>query len=91
MKIRIEPSPDCEIKVDEDDDGNIIGIDITPFFAKKNGQCTVAYGTARSDSDKLLERFSLVVSAKTGQFSKQGRREHVKAAVDEEDPAEASE
>ncbi len=90
MKIRIEPSPDCEIEVEQDEGGAVIAINITPFFAKKTGQCTVAYGSSRSDGEKLLERFSLVVSAKTGQLLKQGRREHVKAAVDE-DPAETPE
>ena len=88
MKIRIEPSPDCELTIEKDDADNIIAIEITPYFAKKTGQCTVAYGTARNDSEKLLERFSLTVSAKTGQFNKQGRRGQVTAAVDE-DPADA--
>jgi len=83
MKIKLDLSPDTEISVEKDDDGNVLSLTLVPSFAKRNGHAVLAYGVATSETGKLLDRFALNVSGGTGKVSKTGRVVAVKAAVDE--------
>lgn len=85
MKIKLEIGPDCDVKVENDDQGNPVAIELTPVFTKKNGQVVVAFGVSKTDGGKQLDRFALSVSGATGKVSKTDRKEPVKAAVDEGD------
>ncbi len=87
MKIRLEIGPDCDVEVEKDDAGNPIAVLLTPVFSKKTGQVVVAFGVAKSDAGRQLDRFALTVSGATGKVSKTGRSEPVKAAVDDEEKA----
>lgn len=83
MRVKLDVSPDAEIKVIKDDEDNIISVEFEPFFGKKNGGAVLAYGEVINDNDVCLDRFSLTVSGATGKVSKGGRAEPVKAAADE--------
>lgn len=92
MRIKLDVSPDSEIKVEKDEAGNVLSVEFEPFFAKKNGQAVLAYGATINDNNVTLDRFSLVVSGATGKVTKSGRGETVKAAADEiKDAKQASE
>lgn len=88
MKIRIEATPDSDIKIEEDEAGNV-AVTITPTFGKKTGHATIGYGTVKNDAGVVLDKFMLSVSGKTGLLTKQGRRQGVTAAVDEGAPEPA--
>lgn len=82
MRVKLDVSPDAEIKVETDQDGNVLSVEFEPFFAKKAGQAVLAYGAVVNDNGVRLDRFSLVVSGSTGKVTKTGRAEPVKAAAD---------
>lgn len=83
MRVKLDVSPDSDIKVEKDEAGNVLSIEFEPFFGKKNGQAVLAYGAVINDNNVTLDRFSLGVSGATGKVSKSGRAEPVKAAADE--------
>jgi hypothetical protein len=83
MKVKLDVSPDAEMKVIKDNDDNIISIEFEPFFGKKNGGAVLAYGEVINDNNVCLDRFALSVSGATGKVAKTGRAEPVKAAADE--------
>jgi hypothetical protein len=82
MRVKLDVSPDAEIKVETDEGGNVLSVEFEPFFAKKSGQAVLAYGAVVNDNGVRLDRFSLVVSGATGKVTKTGRAEPVKAAAD---------
>lgn len=90
MKIKLELGPDVDVKVETDEDGNPIGITLSPVFTKRNGQVVLAFVAATTDGGKQLDRFALTVSGVTGKVSKSDRTEIVKAAVDEEPKQQAA-
>ncbi len=90
MKVTLEVGPDAEVEVTKDDAGNIVAIEFNPLFAKSRGAAVLAYGVAKNDKGKLLDRFTVSVSGATGKVTKTGRVEPTAAAVDsaadEDDP-----
>lgn len=82
MKIRLEVSPEAEIEIEKDEDGNPIAVVFTPLFTSRQGTAIMAYGEATSDQDQTLDSFSLVVSGTNGKISKKNRRKAVTALVD---------
>lgn len=82
MKVKLDISPDSDIKVETDEAGNVLSVTFEPFFGKRNGQAILTYGAVINDNGVVLDRFALSVSASTGKISKSGRAEPVKAAAD---------
>jgi len=89
MKVRVDISPDATMTVIEDGDGNPIAIEFEPLFVGRNSQVTLAYVQVNSDHKAILDRFSLVVSGKTGTITKKSRLITAKAFVDLEDSEKA--
>lgn len=87
MRVILEISPDADIKVEKDEDGNVISIEFVPLFAGRNASAVLAYGVAKTDTGNTLDRFSLVVSGQNGRVTKKSRTGAVKAAVDEAEAA----
>jgi len=85
VKVKLELGPDVEVVVENDENGNPVSIELTPVFSKKNGQVVLAFGVAKTDGGKQLDRFALTVSGATGKVNKTGRTASVESAVDEED------
>ena len=82
MNIRLEVSPEADIEVEKDEDGNTIAILFKPLFTSRQGTAIVAYGVAETDQGSVLDSFSLVVSGTNGKVSKKNRRKAVTALVD---------
>ena len=59
-----------------------LAIVFSPLFAARNGTAVLAYGVATSDSNKTLDRFSLLVSGQNGKVTKKSRTGSVKALCD---------
>lgn len=85
MKVKFDVSPDTEISVDQDADGNVLSVIFSPMFASAGGTAVLAYGTATTDKGKTLDRFSLVASAATGKVTKKGRTKPARARVDDDE------
>jgi hypothetical protein len=88
VRVKLEVSPDSEVEVETDADGNVISVEFTPLFAGRNAQAVLAYGVAKSDKGKVLDRFSLAVSGVNGRVLKKSRTGAVKAQVDEDEGEE---
>lgn len=82
MRVKLDVSPDSDIKVEKDEAGNVLFVEFEPFFGRKTGQAILAYGAAVNDNGVVLDRFALAVSGANGKVSKTGRAEPVKAAAD---------
>lgn len=82
MKVKLEVSPDSDIRVETDAEGNILFIEFEPFFTKKKGSVVLTYGTATNNNGAVLDRFALAVSGSNGRVTKTCRDTPVLAAVD---------
>lgn len=82
MRVKLDVSPDSDIKVEKDEQGNVLSVEFEPFFGRKTAQAVLAYGAAINDNGVVLDRFALTVSGANGKVSKTGRAEPVKSAAD---------
>ena len=83
MKVKLQIGPDTSVEVEHDANGKPIAIIFTPLFVSSKAKAVVAYGSAETDSGKMVDLFSLSVSGATGKVSKTGRATSVSAAVDQ--------
>lgn len=73
MKIRIQVSPETEVVLEKDTDGNVTGLVFSPLFTQRKGVAVLLYGNTASDNGTHLESFSLTVSGVTGKLTKKMR------------------
>lgn len=83
MKVRFDLSPDADVEIEYAEDRKTpLAIVFSPLFATRNGAAVLAYGVAESDTNKILDRFSLLVSGANGKVTKKSRTGAVKATCD---------
>jgi hypothetical protein len=91
MKIKLELSPDANLVVKTDPEGNVLDLTFTPLFTHSGTQVVLAYGHVLSDAGVLLDSFSLVVSGASGILKKKGRtKKPVKSTADKNNTAKES-
>lgn len=70
MEVRLEVSPEAEVAVEKDADGNVRAIVFKPFFTSPKARATLAYGRTKADTGTELERFALGVQGGDGTVDK---------------------
>ncbi len=81
MEVRLEVSPESEVTVEKDAEGNIRAVVFKPFFTSPKARATLAYGRTKSDVGAELERFALGVQGGDGTVDKKTYTS-VKASAD---------
>lgn len=72
-----------------DEDKQLIGVKLTPFFIGRRTSATAVRATSKSAQGEALDEFHLVVSAVTGTARKQSRTESAKPWCDMTDAERA--
>lgn len=81
MEIKLEFSPECDVKVEQDAAGNVRALTLTPYFSSPKARAVLLHGRTTSDQKEELERFSIGVGAADGSLDKRTFAKH-KAAAD---------
>lgn len=86
MKVTLDFSHNVVVEPKMDGD-KVVGVVLTPKFTDKNGVVVAAQCAATTDKHRVIEKFALNVSGKTGKTAKVEQKEAiVPAAIDAGEP-----
>lgn len=85
MKVKLDLTDNADIQVNQDPDGTVTSVVVTPKLLRKDGVGVVAKVSATTNKGKPLDSCLITVSGSTGKVSRTNDAGTNKAAVDEDE------